>query len=370
MVRRVRIDALEQRALTLDKLRVAWISTEPLDRTPRGWTSERASLRYRMTIPSAALERLGCDSDILYLGPIKNRRAILARLEGAHAAIIGKLMMPAPQLEKEAPALLQFVADLGARGTKVLADFSDDSFGFPVRGAVDRSLANVADAVVASTPALADLMRTQTPVPVFTVTDPVEGERGKVRVGWGQQGGSRLKLLWFGHWTNFSTLRLAWDQLEPLAREGRIALTAISTPGRERELPVAELDARWRQFGSSCLFRPWSLSAVFDGLRECDAVVIPSDPGDRQKLVKSPNRFAESVWAGRFVAAHPLPAYQAFSEAGWVGKDLGEGVRWLLECPAEAAARVRVGQELVAASHAPDVVGNAWKNTVEAVLAT
>jgi glycosyltransferase involved in cell wall biosynthesis len=350
----------------LKKLRVAWISTETLDKTPRGFTSSRASLRYRMTIPSAALQRLGCESTLVYLSPNANRRAILSRLEGMDAAVIGKVMIAPERLEKDAPALLQLAADLAARGTRVLADFSDNTFEYPIRGAVDRSLANVVDTVVASTPALAELMRTATHVPVVVVTDPVEGERGEPRVLPAQRSANAPhRLLWFGHWTNFPTLRLAWEQLETLAGEVPIALTVYSTPGVERESAVAETDARWRELGSSCRFRPWSAARVFEALRESDAVIIPSEPQDPQKLVKSPNRFTESVWAGRFVVAHPLPAYEPFSASGWVGADLGEGLRWSLANPEQAAARIRTGQAIVAETHTPEAVAKAWKSVIE-----
>lgn len=367
MVRRVRVDALRGLAPGLKKLRVAWLSTEAPDKTARGFTSTRASLRYRMTIPVAALQRLGCDSSIVVLLPGANRRALLTRLQGVDAVVIGKVMIPPERLEQEAPALLQLVAELSSAGSRVLADFSDNTFVIPLRGAVDRSLANLVDAAVTSTPALAERVREETQAPVVVITDPVEGERGELRVP-SVPRAAPLKLLWFGHWTNFPTLHLAWQQLEPLVAETPLDLTILSTPGAEREGQASEIGARWRRVGSSCRFRAWSVQAVFEALRDCDAVIIPSDPHDPQKAVKSPNRFAESVWAGRFVIAHPLPAYEPFSDCGWVGADLAEGVRWLLARPEEAAARVRTGQARVAAAHTPEAIGRAWKATIEDLL--
>jgi len=353
----------------LKKLRVAWISTEALDKTTRGPTSARASLRYRLTIPSAGLQRLGCESSVLYAGPSANRRALLSRLDGVDAVVFTKMMIDIGRLAREAPPVLQFLAEVGARGIKVLADFSDYTFSDPVRGPVDHSLANIADLVVTSTPELAKVMRETTPVPVATVTDPVEGERGEPRVA--RAAGSSaepLALVWFGHWSNFRTLRLAWQQLAPLAAERPVSLVVISTPGPEREREVAEIDAQWRKTGSACRFRSWSVPAVFEALREADAVIIPSDPQDQQKIVKSPNRFCESLWAGRFVVAHPLPSYQVFAACGWVGADLAEGLRWMLGHPDEALARIRAGQAAVAASHSPEVVAQAWKSVIEKAI--
>ena len=350
-------------------LRVAWLTFEALDKTARGLTSTRASLRYRLTIPSTGLEKLGCQSSIVYVGQSPNRRSILARLEGVNAVVVGKVMVEAAKIAREAPPLLQLVADIGARGPKLLADFSDNMSSDPHRGPVDRSLANIVDRVVASTPELAEVMRQQTPVPVDTVTDPVEGARGEPRLPLAVSSPAEpLALVWFGHWTNFRTLRLGWQQLAPLAAERPVSLVVISTPGAERESAVAAIHAEWRKTGSACQFRPWSVSAVFEALREADAVIIPSDPTDPQKAVKSPNRFCESVWAGRFVVAHPLPSYQVFAACGWVGADLAEGLRWMLDHPEEALARIRAGQSAVAASHSPEVVAQAWKSVIETAI--
>lgn len=366
MVRGVRVDAFRRRALILKKLRIAWISTAPLDKTARGLTSDRASMRYRMTIPSAALQQLGCESGVVYVPPSANRRAILARLEGVDAVVVGKVYYDESRVAIEGPPLLELLAEVGRRGTKVLADFSDYTLNHPTRGPIDTGLANIVDRAVTSTPELAQVMRQLTHVPIDTISDPVEGERGEPRVP--RATASPLALLWFGHWTNQGTLEAAWRQLAPLVAERPVSLLVISRPGAPFEAAVAQVDAEWRRTGSSCRFRPWSVAAVFEALRETDAVIIPSDPKSVLKSVKSPNRFCESVWAGRFVVAHQLPAYQAFEACGWVGDDLAEGLRWLLARPNDALARIRAGQAAVAASHAPQVIAQAWERVIEAAL--
>ncbi len=350
----------------MKKLRVAWLSTAALDKTARGLTSERASMRYRVLIPSAALQALGCESSVLYAAPAANRRAILSRLEGVDAVVVAKVFIDQDRLDQEAPGLLQLVAEIGARGIKLLADFSDNTFLNPRRGPVDRSLANIVDQVVASTPGLAQVLREETHVPVVSVTDPVEGPRGEPRVA--VDAGSPLKLLWFGPWSNIHTLQIAWEQLTPLAADRPLSWLILSRPGERHEEAVARMDAEWRKTGSACRFQPWSVAAVFEALRECDAVVIPSDPLDPEKSIKSPNRFCESVWAGRFVVAHPLPSYQLLAAGGWVGDDLAEGLRWMLAEPDAALARIRAGQSAVAASHSPEAVGQAWKRVIETAI--
>jgi glycosyltransferase involved in cell wall biosynthesis len=103
---------------------------------------------------------------------------------------------------------------------------------------------------------------------------------------------------------------------------------------------------------------------VFEELRQCDAVIIPSNPHDPRKAVKSPNRFTESVWAGRFVVAHPLPAYEPLAAYGWVGEHLGEGLAWLLDHVEDARERIRAGQEAVARQFSLEAIGRAWRSVI------
>jgi glycosyltransferase involved in cell wall biosynthesis len=346
-------------------LRVVWLATAPIERTARGYSSPRASLRYRMTIPSAALERMGCESAICFLPPDADARQLLAPLKKAQVVIVGKIWYHPDTLPMLVPPLLSLLDKLRASGVKVIADFCDDAFDDRQRGTFDIGLASSVDAVVASTPALAEVLRTLTHAPVTTITDPVEGERGEPRVPAVLASREPLGLLWFGHPSNFDSLMAGLRELEPAAAESPFSLTALTTPGLGKEKELAALDQAWRPAGRACRFRPWSAQATFEALRECDAVIIPSAPQDPAKAVKSPNRFTESVWAGRFVVAHPLPAYLPLAECGWVGEDLADGVRWLVKHPEEALARIRTGQALVASDYSPETIGRAWKNAVE-----
>jgi len=85
--------------------------------------------------------------------------------------------------------------------------------------------------------------------------------------------------------------------------------------------------------------------------------------------VKSPNRFTESVWAGRFVVANSLPAYESLAGAGWVGEDLTDGVRWMLAGPQEALARIRAGQAQIEREYSPDAIAERWKAAILEALA-
>jgi hypothetical protein len=315
-------------------MRLVWVSFAPLSRTPGGLSSEIASVRYRMLIPARTL----AGSKVTHIGPGANRRTLLERFEGAQAAVLGKIFDF---------ATLQTVLDLAAalkqRGIKVIADYSDDHFGHPRLGAVYRAVGNAADAVVASTTGLAEVLREHIAAPVSVITDPVEGRRGDPRAS----ASTPARLLWFGHPLNLDTLKFGLPQLSDYA------LTLLTAP----------------QTGAETLghrFRPWSSAALFEELRDCEAVIIPSNAHDPRKAVKSPNRFTEALWAGRFVIAHPLPAYQPLAQFGWVGEDLGQGLAWLQEHPGEAVDRIRAGQEWIAKYCSPEVVGRAWKAVIDA----
>jgi hypothetical protein len=322
-------------------VRVVWVSFAPLDKQAGNLTSKLASARYRMLIPAAAMK--DCDCKVIHLAAGANRRTLMERFRGADAVVLGKLLGG----EHEAALAMGLIAQLKEAGIAVLADYSDDHFSSPLRGEAYRALANAVDRIVASTPALAEVIAAHSPTPVSIVTDPVEGAKGEPRV----PGPPPHRLLWFGHPSNIDTLQYGLPQLQGLP----VSLTLISAPGSGAE----QLGAR---------FIPWSAQAVFAELRECDAVIIPSNPHDPRKAVKSPNRFTESTWAGRFVLAHPLPAYQELAEFGWVGEDLGEGLRWLAANGEAARQRIAGGQAAIAERFSPRAVAVAWKEAIERTI--
>jgi len=197
-------------------------------------------------------------------------------------------------------------------------------------------------------------MKDYTAARVSVITDPVEGAQQPGRVA----SRSPCRLLWFGNMQNLDTLKYGLPQLERVADAVPHTLTLMTAPGAG-----AEAMAPHR-------FRPWSVPALGEALQECDAVVIPSNPYDPLKAVKSPNRFTEAVWAGRFVLAHPLPAYQELAGFGWVGDDLGEGLRWLASNADEALQRIQRGQTAIAERFSPGVVAGAWKEAIRKAMQT
>lgn len=330
------------------KRRIVWVSFAPLEKARAGWTSKMASVRYRLLVPAAALDG-EYESKVIHLAAGANRRTLVERFKGAQAVILGKLLGPFKQDPGQIPSL---VDALHAQATAVLADYSDDHFTDPVQGGAYRALANAVDGVVASTQGLAERLKEYTAAPVTVITDPVEGAQQPPRLP------SRppYRLLWFGNVQNLDTLQYGLPQLESAADAVPYSLTVMTAAGAGAEaMPGLR-------------FRPWSVAALWDALGDCDAVVIPSNPYDPRKAVKSPNRFAESTWAGRFVLAHPLPAYEALAEFGWVGEHLGEGLRWLAANGDEALQRIRRGQAAIAERFSPRSVAAAWKQAIEQAM--
>jgi hypothetical protein len=334
------------------KPRVVWVSFAPLEKSAGRTSSSVASARYRLTIPAQALEAEGFESRITQLGAGAKRSTLLERFAGATAVVFGKLLAPAADYGRVARDTLELVAELRSRGVAVLADYSDDLFSDPLQGDAQRALANAVSRVVVSTPPLAEVLKAQSRVPVSVITDPVEGARAEPRV----RREPPYALLWFGHPVNLDTLR---DGLAQLARqEIGYSLTLVTAPGAGAETVPG------------CRFRAWSLNAVSEELARCDAVVIPSNPHDPRKAVKSPNRFTESVWAGRFVIAHALPAYEALAACGWVGEDLGAGLAWYASNADAAHERIVLGQTQVEARFTPRAVAREWSAAIRATLKT
>ena len=327
---------------------MVWVSFAPLEKAAQGLTSTVASVRYRLTIPARALDGDAFESKVTYLGAGANRRTLLERFQGAHAVVFGKLLAAPAGFEREAGQALELMAQLRARGVAVLADYSDDHFADPLRGPAYVAIASAVDGVVASTPGLAEVVKQHTAVPVSVITDPVEGPRGEPRVP--EQ--PPYRLLWFGHPLNLETLRYGLPQLERVVAQIPHSLTLVTAPGAGAESLA------------SGRFRAWSAQAMLEELRDCDAVVIPSNPYDPHKAVKSPNRFTESLWAGRFVIAHALPAYEELADYGRVGEDLGEGLKWFAAHTREASVRIERGQAAVAARFAPQIIAEAWRAAI------
>ena len=358
-------------------MKISWVTYAPFDVIDGVPVSAEADGRYRVFAPVRELAATGYDVEVIQFAPENSAAGMLPLIAG-EVIVLGKLV-PRNQgaFDERAAAALDLVRRLQARGAKVIADINDNHFENPARAAYFRALASAADAIVASTPQMAEIVRRYSAQPVTLARDPYEGERGEPafapsRPGWWKKltaapaADARLKLLWFGYPTNLDTLPLLMEQLLPLAQREPMSVHVVSRQDSVAEELCGELHAasgkriRWS-------FTAWSLAEMRRALAATDLVVLPSKPADARKAVKSPNRLINALWAGRYVIAHPLPAYQEFAEFASIGEDMAAGVRWALEHPGEATERIRRGQEYIDRNYSAAVAAREWEHAISAV---
>jgi len=131
-------------------------------------------------------------------------------------------------------------------------------------------------------------------------------------------------------------------------------INALLTPERTRESADLRLQ-----------FVPWS-PLIMDGVIAAhDMVLIPSAYRDPVKQAKSPNRLVAGLHGGRFVVAHPLPAYAPYAEFSWVGEDLCQGVEWAIRHPREVVERIARGQAYIDQKHSAETVARFWLDVLD-----
>lgn len=264
--------------------------------------------------------------------------------------------------------------------SRVVFSLADDHFDNPhFRDFYAEALVDCL-AVTTVSENFAQRLRRLTPRPVHVAPEPSEGERGTPqafvarkppgplawlarRIGlssdlW------RARLLWFGYPQNLPPLLELVPALEALARRHPLMLTCVTSPVAEMSALMSE--ARTRD--SSALrvqFIAWSPLAMPAIIESNDLVLIPSDYRDPVKQAKSPNRLIAGVHGGRFVVAHPLPAYGPYAAFAWIGEDLCEGVEWAIRHPREVVERISRGQAYIDQHHSAEAVARFWLDVLD-----
>lgn len=332
-------------------MRITWLIDADVQQEGGRLTSPAASVRYRVLAPAAELAAHGHQSRLLRYDaemPID----VLDQHLACDVLVVSKVLTRGKY---------EIVARAQTLGTRVVFDLCDDHFHTPQLEVTYRRLAAAADRLVASTPEMAAVIERETGRNAVVVSDPYEGPAGEPSFSPAHQ---RLRLLWFGHPTNFDTLTAIIPGLQQLSREMPLGLEVISDPAGTRvEEALRSLDGG-EQSHFTTRFTRWSAEATWQGLAACDLVLLPSLDGSR-KQVKSPNRLVESLRAGRFVVGYPLPSYRPFSGYTWLGADVCAGVRWAVANRAEAEKRLLAGQRYVDAHYSPASIARLW----DAVLA-
>jgi hypothetical protein len=298
-------------------------------------------------------------------------------------AIFGKLSNSDQNLlAAQIRANLELAASLKTAGTSIVTDFCDNHFADPLRGDYARALLGFADLVVVNTQKMREMVAAQTAKPLQVIPDPIEGPGGPPRFEVprpprqgllgrlsGRQGipAKPLELLWFGHQSGLAALHRLAPELESVARTVPLSLEIVCAPGFGGEELAAALEVRGQL---KARFTPWSIEETWSALQRCDLVVLPAVPGDPLVATKSANRLTETIWAGRYALAHPVPAYEAFADCAWVSEDLATGLRWALRNPELVTQQIANGRQMIREQLLPASVALQWENALRAATAT
>lgn len=327
--------------------------------TPDGLDSDLASVRYRMLIPMKALAAGGHDTALLAVNAESFGRLAddLSRFD----ALVFKKTLEVGRFQE------QLLGRAKAARVPAVFDICDARIDPATElGARNRRMAQAADRVVTSTPALADALGAAIGRTPTVISDPYEGPRGEPR--W-RPDPSRLKALWFGHPVNINTVPPALDELVIIGRQRPIALTIVT--GRVPNLgsTCGDFNRHWGQF-VSMHYVEWSAAATWRALAAADLVVIPTFPQAPDKSVKSPNRIIESLWAGRCVVANPLPSYLEFERWAFIDGSLSRALQSALDAQESISGRIAAAQAHIAEHYSPERIAGQWEAAIlEAVEA-
>jgi len=317
-------------------------------------TCPMASARLRIAVAALEWKRRGNENVFLDPGAIDLRQDINWKV--ARVCVVPKYYHDAPLRP-----WLDACSKAKSSGCRLVIDISDYPFKKPPPvPAFYSDVLRICDAVVVNSERMAELMTPHTAHRPLIIEDAILGSPGEPAFA----PAGRVELLWFGHPTNLPYLDAHRDPLVRFAMRRRCRLTVVTLEGYGAERLTQEIEARFAP-AFEARFIPWSLEATQNALKECDIVLIPSDPADPLKAGASANRVAEALNAGRFPVASPLPSYLPFGEAAWLGQDLVQGIEWALANRDEVLSRIRRGQALVAEKFAANKIGRQWRELIE-----
>lgn len=325
-------------------MRILFVTSTPLLQGPAGPTSMLASIRYRVLMPAQELSRAGHAVQIASTPDSGWNDANSRQFEADHV-VFSKSFNAANE---------ELATRMRGKGARIWFDICDNHFLHPTNRQHFEKMIDLADGLIASTPLLAEEVLNRKGRSCALVTDPVEGERAEPAFA---PQLPRVRLLWFGHPGNLPALSAQIGSLAALAQTLPLELRIVTALGPELQAFGAEHARLGGPFRVEV--DPWSPVATRSALERSDIVIIPTNSG-AYAPAKSPNRLIESLWAGRAVVAHAIPAYLPFAECAWLGDDIAQGVWETVESRERIVARIAAGQRLIGRAHAPFVIGRQW----------
>jgi glycosyltransferase involved in cell wall biosynthesis len=321
-----------------------------------------ASTRLRVLIPAAHLAR---DMRVVLL-PFAAAQTpdVIIQEPGLCAVVVAKV--GSAKLLAERPLFTSLMGHLPdiAKSVRLVADLSDDYRAMsmahrePFLTAYEDAL-TIHCEIITPSQALADVIRSRTSHPVHVIEDPFESPAMQLPRA---PRGDRIGICWFGNLiaARIPALEHALASIVERFPSLPLSIEVVGPPVGSQALGtmLKRLEARHRALSSR--FTPWSTAATWEALDRCDIVLLPRIFEVDIASVKSHNRMVEAIRAGRIAVAAPIPAYEELSDCAWVGEDIAAGVQWALSQPDEALARIRHGQQVVAARFAPEVIAKRW----------
>ncbi len=321
---------------------IVWITAGTLDTSQGYVNSNFASTRYRVLIPAANLGVHGWKSQIVNEDDLVNHGWDKLNLNSGDTVIVSKSLNP---------ALIKALQQAKAKGCRVIVDFCDNHFERPAKiGQHQNNLLRLADVVTTCSPQLKQIIESKSKATVKHITDSFEGQKKTATFSVA----TPANLLWFGNQINFDTLYPLLDALRIYSKKTPINLNIVTL------IPDGESVAKTlSQEKLTVQYTPWSQQNLTTAMQNCDMVVIPTLKNEN-KSVKSPNRIIEPLWAGKYVVAGNLPAYEPFAPFAGIGDDLIAGIEWAMNHPQEVLDRIKAGQAYIAANHTPKFIGEQW----------
>jgi hypothetical protein len=275
--------------------------------------------------------------------------------------------------------------DLQRRGVRIIFDLCDNHFYNPhnlkywkeARQRLARMM-NLADVLVASTEALAEVIKSEllTQRPIDVIGDPVETEIGNYAMsGWRRwlalrhsgtvlskltigQGQGRSPLVWFGNHGSPSAeggmldLQRIRPLLEKLNRQRPISLTVIS-------------NSRWKYrhyiepWAIPTYYLSWHPATFLASLRAHLIAVIPISPNPFT-VCKSNNRLALALSEGVAVVADVIPSYRDFAGACYLG-DWETGLQSYLTDPHVRSSHAALGRTIARDEWSMSRIADRWQ---------
>ena len=341
---------------------------------PRYSDPRVASTRIRCLNPLAELQAQGYPIELF------NRR----RVDEYAAVVYSKSYDDATYDEARA---------LQKRGVRVVLDLCDNHFYNPnglasLRNAAAqlRRMMALADELVASTAAMAEVMRAElsTPRSITIIEDAVETEiRGVrsqfwqhwwesrqvaillLRLAAGYRDG-RTPLVWFGihggpnaQYGMLDLLKLR-PLLENLSRRYPLSLTVISNSREKYNRAI-------KSWPFPTHYLNWNADTLFTALRAHAIAVIPVSENPFTRC-KSNNRLALSLSVGLAVVADSIPSYRDFADCCFLD-DWQSGLERYLSDPEVRRRHVERGQTIILREWSITRLAEKWRDFFDTLLA-